>query len=727
MRRWLLASLIGLLLMGSGGLLQADPGQDETIHTIAQNPIPDRDPLDLAVRLRGLDPATFDLARRPDYALGAVERFNIGGMDGATANQREFVLAAAERDVLLWVERGLPYDRAVVQRIVEEAANTLFPEIRAIFGQERPHPTDERIHILNVNQYAPGIAGVFFDTDGYPDEIFPSSNEIKTLLMVRNLQNPAAYLSTLAHEFQHMVQANQDDSEATWVIEGMAEVGSFMAAPDYFSTGFQQAYLAQGTRNQLTTFPYLESTVTYYGGASLFLTYLLQRFGDDIITRIAQEPADDAVGINRALEAAQILDPLTGAPVDFNTAFADFVLANWLNNPRVGDGRYAHRLLGISGTAAPDLVLDQFSVELLGLTVNQYGTRYIELSTDQHARLSVTFEGAPTTRILPTEPYSGRHVYWSQAGNQGNARLTGRFDLREVESATLTFWTWYSLEEFWDYGYLSISSDDGATWQVLTTPDSTTENPFSRAFAPGFTGNSRGDQPQPAPFIGVDFAPGSLIVSTVFPEAPASNAGILVGDELLAINGTFLQPETYISVLDAFRPGEAVRLTLRRAGQNFEVPLELEASPFRTSSRPTDWVQERIDLTPFVGNEVLLRFDYVTDQAVTLPGWVLDDVAIGEINFFDNFEQPNSAWEAEGWVRITNSLPQNYIVQLIEFDEGIAITRLLMPGDGTRGTWEIQTPQQGIPSRGRAVLAISAATPITTEATQFNLRIAPSP
>ncbi|MCL7413706.1 MAG: immune inhibitor A, partial [ANME-2 cluster archaeon] len=40
-------------------------------------------------------------------------------------------------------------------------------------------------------------------------------------------------------------------------------------------------------------------------------------------------------------------------------------------------------------------------------------------------------------------------------------------DLSEVTSANLTFWTWYSMETDWDYGFVGVSTNGGTTWNYL--------------------------------------------------------------------------------------------------------------------------------------------------------------------------------------------------------------------------------------------------------------------
>jgi hypothetical protein len=57
---------------------------------------------------------------------------------------------------------------------------------------------------------------------------------------------------------------------------------------------------------------------------------------------------------------------------------------------------------------------------------------------------------------------------------------------------------------------------------------------------------------------------------------------------------------------------------------------------------------------------VTLLFEYVTDLAVNGDGFVIDDISIEAIQYFTDFESDDGGWEGEGFVRVKNSLPQNF-------------------------------------------------------------------
>ena len=48
-----------------------------------------------------------------------------------------------------------------------------------------------------------------------------------------------------------------------------------------------------------------------------------------------------------------------------------------------------------------------------------------------------------------------------------------------------------------------------------------------------------------------------------------------------------------------------------------------------------EWVGERVDLTPFAGKQILLRFESITDDSYNGAGFLLEDIAIPQIGFLD--------------------------------------------------------------------------------------------
>ena len=127
------------------------------------------------------------------------------------------------------------------------------------------------------------------------------------------------------------------------------------------------------------------------------------------------------------------------------------------------------------------------------------------------------------------------------------------------------------------------------------------------------------------------------------------------------------------------------------------------------------WVQESIDLTPFVGGDLLLGFEYVTDDAVHRSGLCIDDIAVPEIGFADDAET-DTGWQAEGFYRTDNVLPARFQVQVVEFPAaGEPRVRSMPLESGVLGELQLT---EGLE---RAVAIISLVTEETTQAAGYTL------
>ena len=135
------------------------------------------------------------------------------------------------------------------------------------------------------------------------------------------------------------------------------------------------------------------------------------------------------------------------------------------------------------------------------------------------------------------------------------------------------------------------------------------------------------------------------------------------------------------------------------------------------------WISENIDLTPFAGREVLVRFEYVTDQGYNARGALLDDIEVPEIGFRDDAEV-DAGWIAEGFLRSNNVIPQTWSLQLVEQQRGgkTTVRPLRVDADGKL--------VERIPSLGgateRAVLVISGLSPRTLEDAPYQLTLRPA-
>ncbi len=78
-----------------------------------------------------------------------------------------------------------------------------------------------------------------------------------------------------------------------------------------------------------------------------------------------------------------------------------------------------------------------------------------------------------------------------------------------------------------------------------------------------------------------------------------------------------------------------------------------------------NWIKEDVDLSQYAGKKVQIRFEYVTDAAVTGEGFLLDDVSVDAISYKSDFETDDGGWVAAGFTRVQNIIPQNFRLSLI--------------------------------------------------------------
>lgn len=132
------------------------------------------------------------------------------------------------------------------------------------------------------------------------------------------------------------------------------------------------------------------------------------------------------------------------------------------------------------------------------------------------------------------------------------------------------------------------------------------------------------------------------------------------------------------------------------------------------------WVQENIDLTPYVGQKILLRFEEVTDNSLSLQGFAIDQIQIPELHFQDNVSSPNG-WTSKGFVYTNNILPERFLVQAIVYT-GSSFTIQNMNVDLASAQGELDLVSFGNKIT-RVVLIVSAYALDTTLQAHYQLAI----
>jgi hypothetical protein len=136
-----------------------------------------------------------------------------------------------------------------------------------------------------------------------------------------------------------------------------------------------------------------------------------------------------------------------------------------------------------------------------------------------------------------------------------------------------------------------------------------------------------------------------------------------------------------------------------------------------SSAERGEWVRETHDLTAYAGQNVLLRFWYVTDEGFNAPGLLLDNLSIPELDYTDAVDAGPADWQAEGFVRVDGALAQQWELRLVRAatDGQVRVEPLAVDAQGAA--------QATLAPGERGVLLVTATTPHTTEPASYELQL----
>ena len=469
--------------------------------------------------------------------------------------------------------------------------NKIYPTDREFFGSEWTPGVDNDPHIYIVYTRGSGAsnAGYFSTPDEYNPMVHKYSNGHEMFVFNADNMNLASAetYSVLAHEFQHMIHWNLDRNESSWMNEGFSVLAEYLNGyPAYFDYN----YISNPDLNLTDWLPDPGSNGPHYGESFLFLDYFLDRFGDGATQALVKDQENSLTSVDDTLKNLSIIDKITGQPMTADDVVMDWMIANYVKDGSVGDGRFVYHNYKDSPQASATETISTCPQSALDHSVNQYGADYIKITcSGDHA---LTFSGSTLTGLLPADPHSGKYAFWSNKGDSSDMTLTRQFDLTKVSGPVdFSYWTWYDLEKGYDYLYLEASTD-GQNWSILKTPSCTNKDKSGNAYGCGYNGRSGG-------------------------------------------------------------------------------------------GNSAQWINEKIDLSDYAGQKVRLRFEYVTDAAVNGEGLLLDDLSMPAINYSSDLEADDGSWQANGFARIENALPQTFRLALIVKGDKTSVQNIAINADQT--------------------------------------------
>lgn len=583
----------------------------DTLAALEAIEVPARDLREIAVRLRGIEEVPEVVATAPaDWPIGQELTFNASNTDTNENFTLDATLIYKSDNVYFFSETGLDVDEGEVRALVDDFQQNAYATNREFFGEEWNPGVDgdPRLYILYARGLGFSVAGYYSSNDEYSKLTYADSNEKEMFYINADAVGVDEEFtrSVLAHEFQHMIHWYHDINETTWLNEGSSVLAEQL---NNFDDGGMAASFISDPDLQLTTWGE-DDNYPHYGAAYLFMSYFLDRFGEAATKQLVADPENGMESVDTVLAALGIAGP-DGQPLTHVDVFADWVVANYLNDASVAGGRFGYVGNPNVGQASPNDRIRECAGHSERSSVAQFAADYYQL--DCPGTYTLTFEGAATAPVAPIDLPAGGHAIWANRVDESVTLMTAEFDLSAVSQATLTYDAWWSIEADYDYAYVEISGDGGASWELLRTANMTDSNPSGQNFGWAYTDESGG------------------------------------------------------------------------------------------------WQTESIDLSAYAGKRIFVRFEYITDAAVNRPGFLIDNIAIPEIQYAEDFEAGIGGWELIGMARIDNVLPQRYLVQVVRARPGDVVVERL-PIDSGTGTFDLT-----IAADETVTLVISGLTPFTTE------------
>jgi hypothetical protein len=287
---------------------------------------------------------------------------------------------------------------------------------------------------------------------------------------------PYLYEGVFAHEFQHLIHDDLDSDEELWLNEGMSMFAEWLCG--YVTGEDQFGYFLDHAENSLVWWGDQEGSSTNiseilsdYGIAYLWTLYLYEHFGGGpFIQAVAQSETNGIASVNEQLAAF-------GFPADFGDVFRDFRIATLIDSPRAFKlPFFPWSMFGRGAHWVHPYEFENAEVHVNVDTVEAYiepgappwGTDYIKITDESFFKMikfdgldEATFDTAWTVVEDPMDP--DNQVIWGGAGD-----LLDNWAIFEATGGgTLTFDTYFKIEEKWDFGFVQVSTDGGETWVSL--------------------------------------------------------------------------------------------------------------------------------------------------------------------------------------------------------------------------------------------------------------------
>lgn len=223
-----------------------------------------------------------------------------------------------------------------MNRISQEFESKIYSVLTSKYGSEWSPGIDgdPRIAIL-LHQMKKDVSGYWTSADEYERLQISTSNEKEMVYLNTDKISSDIAKSFLAHEFTHLIEFQQKDrtfnvSDDVWFSELLAELSPTILGYD---NTLNNSYLGQRIDRFLSrpndSLTEWQGDLYDYGVVNIFGQYLLDRYGEKVLSDALQSRNTGIKSLTAALEKNGFSD-------DFNRVFTNWTIAAALNNCSAG-------------------------------------------------------------------------------------------------------------------------------------------------------------------------------------------------------------------------------------------------------------------------------------------------------------------------------------------------------------------------------------------------------
>ncbi len=223
------------------------------------------------------------------------------------------------------------YQQAI-QNLSTEFNQRIYPLMTMSLGTEwNPGVDNDGRLTIFITSLSEGVAGYFNSADEVPRKIISNSNQREMLYLSTAFLGSDRLKAFLAHEFQHLITyywktQKQNLYEDTWLNEARSEYApTLMGYDDSWDGSNLSRRVEEFLSSPSDSLTEWKNDFPDYGVANIFLQYLVDHYGTNILKLTLQ---NDKVGIPSINDALAV----SGQTKTFSDIFTDWSVSSYLND-----------------------------------------------------------------------------------------------------------------------------------------------------------------------------------------------------------------------------------------------------------------------------------------------------------------------------------------------------------------------------------------------------------